>query len=469
MNLKIKKMKVKIYNIALVAVMSLSAFNIATAQEAPAVAPVAPVAPIQPVPPVSRVYVTSPQAYVPYTAFGYGESQDTAYRTKLRKLQEQKRALDREINELGRQERTRASVANQERMATLRKTMSVRLDSSMRRTFTRTFANNIRLNFDNVDGNLAKQVASGEIKEKAKTFTKSYNVDANDALKIDNSYGKVTINTWAKNEVKVDVDIKAYALDDTEAQKLLDQTNINSGKDGNTVSFTTAIDREKNSWWGTSSENGKITKMRKVIINYVVYMPAKSPLTINNKYGGITLPDLSGKLNIKNSFGGLVAKVLSNSDNVIDVRYGSANIESLSNSDLKVAYGSVQLDQADNLNANFSYSPVKIGKLSSSGTFVVHFGGGLEIGDVGKNLKALSINSSYAPIKLGSLNDANADFDVTVHYGDFLYDSATNVTSKTPDNQRGFTSTKNYKGHVGKGNSDKVITIKSTYSNVKFD
>ncbi|WP_217452132.1 hypothetical protein [Mucilaginibacter humi] len=83
-------------------------------------------------------------------------------------------------------------------MAALRKTMSIKLDSSMRRSFSRTFANNTRFNFDNMDSNLAKQVANGEIKEKTKTFTKSYNVDANDALKIDNSYGKVTINTGPK-------------------------------------------------------------------------------------------------------------------------------------------------------------------------------------------------------------------------------------------------------------------------------
>ncbi|MBC7398343.1 MAG: hypothetical protein H7289_00245 [Mucilaginibacter sp.] len=460
-------MKVKIYSIALLAVMSLVAFNTAMAQEAPLPA-VAPTPLVAPLPPASRVYVTSPQAYAPYTAFSYGESQDTAYRTKMRKLQEKMRALNKEMSELGREERTKATAANQERMVALRRTMSTRFDSSINRNFTRNFATNMRFNFDS-DAGLQKQVASGEIKEKVKTFTKSYNVDRNDVLKIDNSYGKVTINTWAKNEVKVDVDIKAYAIEDDEAQKLLDQTTINSGKDGNTVSFTTAIDREKNSWWGTSSENGKITKVRKVIINYVVYMPAKSPLTINNRYGGIILPDLSGKLDIKNSYGGLVAKALTNSDNNIEVKYGSANIGSLANSGLKVAYGSLQLDQADNLNAEISYSPAKIGKLSSSGTFVVRYGGGLEIGDVGKNLKALSINSSYAPIKLGLLDNANADFDVTVHYGDFLYNSATNVTSKTPDNERGYTSTKNYKGHVGKGNSDKVITIKSTYSNVKFD
>ena len=45
---------------------------------------------------------------------------------------------------------------------------------------------------------------------------------------------------------------------------------------------------------------------------------------------------------------------------------------------------------------------------------------GLQIGDIDKNMKTLSINSSYAPVKLGSLNGyENADFDVTTHYGRF--------------------------------------------------
>lgn len=463
-------MKVKIYSIALVAVMGLGARHIAGAQIPVAPTPVAPATP-EPRVYSSQGYAVAPQTYAVspgFQAYGYGDSQDTAYRNKMRRLQEKMRALNKEMAELSREESRKVSALTQEKMASLRRTLSTRFDSSFSRNFSRSFGSNMRFNFDS-DASLQKQVASGEIKEKVKTFSKTYPLDANDKLQISNTYGKVTVNTWAKNEVKVDVDIKAYAIDEAEAQKLIDNTTINSSKENNNVVFETAIEREKNSWWGTSSENGKITKVRKVIINYVVYMPAKSALTINNKYGGIILPDLSGKLNISNSYGGLVAKALTNSDNNIEVRYGSADIGSLSNSDLKVSYGSLQLDQADNLNATISYSPAKIGKLSSSGTFVVRYGGGLEIGDVGKNLKALSINSSYAPVKLGSLNDANADFDVTVHYGDFLYDSATNITSKTPENERGYTSTKNYKGHVGKGSADKVITIKSTYSNVKFD
>jgi hypothetical protein len=466
-----KKMKSKIYSIALMAVVGFMAYHTAGAQTVAPVPATPPIAPTAPSPEIgvynSPAYAVTPQVYALSPETFYYGSQDTAYRNKINKLREKRRELDKEMADLNRDESKKNSASYQEKVLVLRKTLGTRFDSTFNKNFTRTFSN-LRFNFDN-DGNLEKQVASGDVKQKSKTFTKSYSVDGNDKLQIDNKYGKITVNTWTKNEVKVDVDIKAYANDDADAQKLIDQTNINSSKDNNVVNFATAINHEENSWWGTMTQNGKITKVRKVIINYTVYMPAKSALTINNKYGAVTLPNLDGKLNINNTYGGLIAKALTNTDNVIVVRYGDANIGSLSGSKLNVAYGTLDLTSGDNLDATLSYSPAKIGKLSTSGTFSVRYGNGLEIGDVSKNLKTLKINSSYAPIKLGSLNDTNADFDVTVHYGDFIYDGSTNVTSKTPDTEKGYSSTKNYKGHVGKGNNDKVITVKSNYSSVKFD
>jgi hypothetical protein len=469
-------MKSRIYSIALAAVMSLVAINTATAQEtpAPAMVPVAPVAPVAPIAPATRVYVTSPQAYVPYTAFGYGgESQDTAYRTKMRKLQEKMRALNKEMSDLNHDERVRTSIANQERVVALRRATSVRFDSTFSRNFARTMSSvgKIRFNFDN-DANLQKQVASGEVKEKTKTFTKSYPIDKDDLLKIDNTYGKITVNTWAKNEFKVDVEIKSYANSDEDAQKLLDQTTIASSKDASTVSFKTTIERDNNSWWGTSSENGKITKVRKVIINYIVYMPSKSSLTLANRFGNTILPVLDGKLNINNSYGKLDAKALTNRDNVINLRYVDANFANLNGSDLNAAYGTINLDIADNLTAKLSYSPTKIGKLNTAGNIDLRYGEGLVITDVDRNIKSLTINSNYAPIKISSLNDINADFDVSVRYMNFIYDNggAVNVVTKTPaDGDRGYSTTKTYKGHIGKGNADKLISVKSSYADVKFD
>ena len=319
---------------------------------------------------------------------------------------------------------------------------------------------------------MEKLVQNGDAKLKTKAYAKSYTVDGNDNIKIDNRFGKVTINTWAKNEVKVDVEIKAYGDDDEKAQDILDHVSISDSKDNAGVSFTTSLGDEnhKSNFWGTQTRGGK-TSVHSAVVNYTVYMPAKNPLTISNTFGGVILPDLSGKLNIKNSFGLLSAKALTNPDNEINVKYCDASILSLNGCDLKVSFGSLNLQSADKLNADIQYSPAKIGKLSSSATINMHFGEGLQINNLDRNLKTLSIKSSYAPVKLSSLANDNADFDITTQYGDFTYDNSNvSITSKSPaDGERSYSTTKTYKGRIGKGNSDKLINIKVSFNSVKFD
>src|SRR6185312_13644382 len=87
----------------------------------------------------------------------------------------------------------------------------------------------------NNDG--STNISIGSSQERIKNYSKSYPVDGNDKLALDNKYGRVTINTWNKNEVKVDVQIKGTASDDETAQKLVDAITISDSKDGNTVSF----------------------------------------------------------------------------------------------------------------------------------------------------------------------------------------------------------------------------------------
>ena len=334
------------------------------------------------------------------------------------------------------------------------------------------FDKSFNFSYDSSDDDNDKQAQSGDEVVKTKSYSKSYSVDANDVINIDNKFGKITVNTWTKNEVKVDVQIKVITNNENKAQKLLDNVNIKDSKDGNGVYFKTSIDpdEDNNGSWG-SFFKGNHNSARSIEVNYTVYMPAKSPLTISNKYGSTDLPDLSGKLIINNSFGSLVAKALSNSGNQIRVKYGNATIGNLNGSDLDVAYGSLSLGDCDKLNAHLSYSSAKIGRIKTSGNINVKFGGGVSIEDIDKNLKDLSVRSSYSSIKLGLGDDQSADFDVTVRYGSFNYGNRdVSLTSKTPaDGERGFNPTKNYKGHFGKGGTDKTITINSTFGSVNFD
>jgi hypothetical protein len=329
-------------------------------------------------------------------------------------------------------------------------------------------------NYSYSDADVKKKIESGELKEKVKSYSKSYSVDRDDKLQISNRYGKVTVNTWNKNEVKVDIEMKAVADEEDEAQKMLDRVSITDSKENSVVSFKTNIESSNSGNHtfviGTIFSSGK-SSVRRMEVNYTIYMPSKNQLQISNRYGATILPDLQGKVVIDNAYGSLVAKSLSNPGNEIMVKYGSADIEMMGSGDLNVSYGSLKLGEADKLNANVSYSSAKIGKLTTSGTLTVRYCGGLQIAYLDKNLKSLSVNSSYSNVKVGLAENDNADFDITTRYGSFNYgDKAINIVNKTPgDEERGWSSTKTYKGKVGKGNADKLIVIRSNYGSVKFD
>ncbi|SDR90392.1 hypothetical protein SAMN05216490_0167 [Mucilaginibacter mallensis] len=317
------------------------------------------------------------------------------------------------------------------------------------------------------DGSSYSNEAKNDDGPLTKNYSKTYPVDANDALSIDNRYGSVIVNTWAKNEIKVDVQIKVSSSNDNATQKVLDNVTISDDKSGNTVSFKTNIGETKGSWTSWISGSHSSSKME---INYVVYMPARNELIIDNRYGAIVLPDLQGKVTINCAYGSFAAKSLTN-ESAIRVKYGSASIENLGSSSLEVSYGSLHLGSADKLLADVSYSGADIGKLKTSGAINIRYGGGLKIGGLEKTVKNLAINASYTGVSIGLSGDENANFDVTVHYGDFNYNEHNvTITGKSPaDGDKGGHFTKSFKGYIGKGDAEKTIAINSSYASVKFE
>jgi len=415
----------------------------------------------------------APQAIVP----GLNQNlDDKDYHKKMQKLQEQMHELQKQMKDLNREKFKKQALA----MAELSKkwtdsgqTMVFKMNDKFKNFYfdRSNFNDHFNFNYNTQDDKwLKEKIQSGEIKEKTKSYSKSYPADKNDVLKIENKFGKVSVNTWNKNEFKVEVQVKTYANEESDAQKFLDNINIEDHKEGDVVSFKTIINNTTgNNSWGLWKSEGK-TRIRKMEINYTVYMPAKNSVDISNSFGSTELPDLDGKVILHSSYGSLVAKTLTNSSNEINVKYGSANIQELRGSDLDVAYGSLILGTGEKLNADVSYSSAKIGRIRNSAVINAKYAGGFEIAGVDRDVKNLSVNCQYSSLKVGLPENTDADFDVTVHYGSFnYYNLPVNILVKTPDDQRGFTATKNYKGHLGKGNSDKLITIKSTFGSVKFE
>ncbi len=307
--------------------------------------------------------------------------------------------------------------------------------------------------------------------EKFKSYSKSYPIDGNDKIKLSNQYGRITINTWDRNEVKVDVQIKAQASDDNAAQKLLDGVQIRDGKEGDLVFFRTNIEpgsNGNNSWnplnWGSSN------KKRKLEINYTVYMPSKTDLNVEDSYGGIVLPDLQGKIRISSSYGSVQAQDLTNPANEISGSYGSLKAGSINGTRLDYSYGSVEVEECNNLKADLSYGSFKLGKLKGAADFDLSYVSGFKIEELGAAVKRVNVNSSYSNVGLGIPGNNSFDFDVTTTYGGFNYDDdKATITSKSPSDSKHYSATKNYKGYYGKSGSGAQINIHSTYGGVRFD
>ena len=328
---------------------------------------------------------------------------------------------------------------------------------------------NISIHFtDGNDLNITSENEGRRATEKVKNYSKTYPIDGNDRIRLSNQYGKILVNTWDRHEVKVDVEIKAEADNDEDAQKLIDGVQIRDSKNGDQVYFKTEIDRSNNGSWSLSRWLGN--KKHKLNINYTVYMPAKTDLGVEQSYGSILLPDLSGVVKIVSSYGSVSAQNLSNSSNDIQGSYGSLKLGVINGARLQYSYGSVDIDEVTNLKADLSYGSFKLGTLRGSADFDLSYSGGFKIDEIANSFNKLTVDASYSSVALGVPSNNNFDFDITTTYGGFSYnDSKVNIASKTPSDSRHYNPTKNYKGHYGSNGGQAQIIIHSTYGGVNFE
>ena len=304
--------------------------------------------------------------------------------------------------------------------------------------------------------------------QKIKNYTKSYALDANDRIRLSNQYGRITVNTWDRQEVKVDVQVKAEADDEEAAQKLLDGVTIQDSKSNDQVSFKTEIAHQNGNSW--SLWNWGHGKTHKLTINYTVFMPVKTDLNVEDSYGAIVLPDLDGKVKISSSYGSVTAQNLNNPGNEVDGSYGNMKANSINGSHVNYAYGNFDVNQCTNIHANMSYGSFKIGKLKGGADLDLSYVGGFRIGELANTFTRLNINSDYSSVALGVLPDDNFSFDVTTNYGGFTFnDNKITLTTKPSSDGRHYSSTKTYKGYMGKSGSDARIVIQTNYGSVNFD
>ncbi|MEM6771803.1 MAG: hypothetical protein AAF597_14565, partial [Bacteroidota bacterium] len=142
-----------------------------------------------------------------------------------------------------------------------------------------------------------------------KTYSETFNVNGEGSVRLENRYGEIRVETWERNEVKIDVRIRVTASDQEDADKTFDRIQIDFTSSTNRASATTSIGKNNNkskglierifdgdwSWGGSSNNDYKIY--------YEVKMPASADLETTAKYCDVELPDLSGDTRLTIGYG----------------------------------------------------------------------------------------------------------------------------------------------------------------------
>ena len=258
-------------------------------------------------------------------------------------------------------------------------------------------------------------------------FSKSYDVNSNGSVRLDNRYGEINVETWTQNKVQIDVRVKVTASSQDKANQVFDRITIDFTGGGNRATATTSIGNASGGGsffgrilsgdWGWS-ESGNDYK-----IYYSVKMPAATTLETVAKYCDVRLPALSGDNTTTVGYGDLVAGKLTGS-NTVEISYGSIRAEELGKmSSLRQRYSEATIRKADRLKYDGRYSELTLNTAN-----VVTLDVGYEEVDIERAQK-VTINGNYNDVELGEVDVFEFDGSYTGYSVDKVNTSITGETN----------------------------------------
>lgn len=326
---------------------------------------------------------------------------------------------------------------------------------------------------------------------KEKTIKKSFSVNSDATLKVDNSYGNLNIITWNENKIDIEVTITTDGNNLDKVQQKLDEITVDFKASPSLVFAKTIFNKNKsNSWWNWNGNNKVNMK-----INYVVKMPVSNSVDLSNDYGNINLDKLEGNANISCDYGKIITKELmgesnrlnfdytsgcyfdyinngyinadysgftvSKSKNLkINADYTNSEVEAVESIEYNCDYGNMKIKKANNIKGSGDYLNVMIGEVYQNVKIDADYGS-IKIEEMTAGAKNLEIDGEYTGIKVGYNANYQFQFDIDLEYASLSGGDDFTFTSKEKDG-----SDKKYVGHYGGQSSGNYVKISSDYGGV---
>jgi hypothetical protein len=267
-------------------------------------------------------------------------------------------------------------------------------------------------------GNL--QAIGGE--EYTKTIKKEFGITTNGVVNITNKYGKVEIETWDRDRVKVEVRITVVASSEKNAQEVFDRIRIDFANRSDYIKAQTEIASKKSSWWSwaTGSDSD-------FYIDYRIKVPKSINLELSNKYGDVIIPNMDGWAKLELKHGNFDIKKMSD-DIQVDVQHGNGILESGKDVKINGVHSNLTIKQADKMELTTKHTNVAIkeaGEISCSSKYDNYAIG--RVSDFSNNGKydnidiesagQVDINTKYSHLRLMAISQK---LDLNMEYGDAI-------------------------------------------------
>jgi hypothetical protein len=200
----------------------------------------------------------------------------------------------------------------------------------------------------------------GQVTE-SRQLNKGFKVNAGSTVDIVNKYGDISIETWEKDSVKVEIFVQVSEKSRDKLRKKMDEISFELTQSGHYIVINTRVGDTKNvlfSEFNKLKENIGISESQ-VEINMKVKVPDNLELRISNKFGNVFIEDYKGDITLDMSNGKLKANNLSGYVN-LKINFGDAIINTIDSGTLEIYYGKFNLSSAKKIKVTSKTSDITI-------------------------------------------------------------------------------------------------------------
>ncbi len=144
---------------------------------------------------------------------------------------------------------------------------------------------------------LTTSLIAGTHREK---FQETYSVETGTEFILDNTNGSVYVESWDRNEIRVEAEKTVKARSRQDAEEIMEQVRIEVEQTRNYLEIRTKYPKRRGGFWDSVFGKGV-----SISVEYRILVPRETDMDIVTVNGKVGITDVAGNIRIKTTNGGI--------------------------------------------------------------------------------------------------------------------------------------------------------------------